>query len=95
MDLYIYYKVKDADVASLLAAVAAMQATLTQHYGVACQLKRRPETKEGLQTWMEVYAATPEGFAAALQQAVAEAGVDQHTTGLRHTEAFTDVIPCA
>nr|WP_315254501.1 DUF4936 family protein [uncultured Duganella sp.] len=95
MDLYIYYKVKDADAASLLAAVAAMQAALTRRHGVACQLKRRPETREGLQTWMEVYAATPEGFTAALQQAVAEAGVDQYTTGLRHTEAFTDVVPCA
>jgi len=95
MDLYIYYKVKEADVASLLAAVAAMQASLAQHHGVACQLKRRPETKEGLQTWMEVYAGTSEGFAAALQQAVADAGVDQHTTGLRHTEVFMDVTPCA
>jgi hypothetical protein len=95
MDLYIYYKVKEADVARLLAAVAGMQAALTQRHGVACQLKRRPGAKEGLQTWMEVYAATPDGFAAALQQAVAEAGVDQYTTGLRHTEAFMDVVPCA
>lgn len=95
MDLYIYYKVKEADVASLLAAVVAMQTTLTQRHGVVCQLKRRPETKEGLQMWMEVYAATPEGFTTALQQAVAEAGVDQWTTGLRHTEAFMDVVPCA
>ncbi|MYM84268.1 DUF4936 family protein [Duganella sp. FT50W] len=95
MDLYIYYKVKQADAASLLAAVVTMQTSLAQRHGVACQLKRRPETSEGLQTWMEVYAATPEGFAAALQQAVAEADVDQFTTGLRHTEAFMDVIPCA
>lgn len=95
MDLYIYYKVKQADAASLLAAVVAMQTSLAQRHGVACQLKRRPETSEGLQTWMEVYAVTPEGFAAALQQAVAEAGVDQYTTGLRHTEVFMDVIPCA
>lgn len=95
MDLYIYYKVKQSDAAALLAAVLGMQAALAQRHGVACQLKRRPETREGLQTWMEVYAATGEGFATALQQAVAEAGVDQWTTGLRHTEAFMDVVPCA
>lgn len=95
MDLYIYYKVKDADVASLQAAVVPMQSALAQRHGVACQLKRRPESKEGLQTWMEVYAAAPEGFTAALQQAVAEAGLDQYTTGLRHTEVFMDVVPCA
>ncbi len=95
MDLYIYYKVKDSDVASLLAALVPMQAALAQRHGVACQLKRRPETKEGLQTWMEVYPSVPEAFAAALHEAVAQAGVDQYTTGLRHTEVFTDVVPCA
>jgi thiaminase len=95
MDLYIYYKVKDSDVASLLAALVPMQASLAQHHGVACQLKRRPETKEGLQTWMEVYSSVPETFAAALHEAVAQAGVDQYTTGLRHTEVFMDVVPCA
>ncbi len=95
MDLYIYYKVKDSDVASLLAALVPMQAALAQHHGVAYQLKRRPETKEGLQTWMEVYSSVPETFAAALHDAVAQAGVDQHTTGLRHTEVFMDVVQCA
>lgn len=95
MDLYIYYKVKEADAASLQAAVLAMQAALAQSVGVAGQLKRRPDVKEGLQTWMEIYPSAPEGFAAALQQAVAEAGVDQFTTGLRHTEVFMDVVPCA
>ena len=95
MDLYIYYKVKDSDVASLLAAVAPMQATLAQLHGVACQLKRRPDSKEGIQTWMEVYPAVSETFTATLHAAVAQAGVDQFTTGLRHTEVFTDVVPCA
>jgi hypothetical protein len=95
MDLYIYYKVKDSDAASLLAAVAPMQANLARHHGVTGQLKRRPHTKEDMQTWMEVYPSVPEGFAAALHDAVAQAGVDQFTTGLRHTEVFMDVVPCA
>jgi folate-binding protein YgfZ len=61
MDLYIYYKVKDADAASLQAAVIAMQARLAQRHGVAGELKRRPGTRDGVQTWMEVYPATPAG----------------------------------
>lgn len=96
MDLYIYYKVKDADAASLQAAVVAMQSALSHRHGVAGQLKRRPDAKDGVQTWMEVYEATPEGFAALLDSAVHEAGVLSWIAGLRHTEAFMDVVPsCA
>ena len=95
MDLYIYYQVKDADTAPLQAAVAAMQAALTERHGVAGQLKRRPQAKDGLQTWMEVYTATPDGFAAELDRAVGQAGLAAWTTGPRHTEVFTDLIPCA
>jgi len=95
MDLYIYYKVKDADAAALQAAVASMQSTLAQRHGVAGQLKRRPEARDGVQTWMEVYPSTPAGFAALLDGAVHEAGVLEWTAGLRHTEVFTDIAPCA
>jgi tartrate dehydratase beta subunit/fumarate hydratase class I family protein len=73
-----------------------MQATLVQRHGVAGQLKRRPDTKDGIQTWMEVYESTPEGFAAVLDSAVHEAGVLAWIAGLRHTEVFLDVVPpCA
>jgi len=94
MDLYIYYQVKDADAASLLAAVVPMQAALGARHGVACQLKRRPEAKDGKQTWMEVYAATPAGFASALDEAVALAGLSAWTDGPRHTELFMDLVTC-
>ena len=94
MDLYIYYQVKDADTAPLQAAVVSMQAELSRGHGVACQLKRRPEVTDGLQTWMEVYAATPAGFAAALADAVERAGLSAWTSGARHTEVFTDLVPC-
>jgi len=94
MDLYIYYQVKDADAAPLQAAVAAMQAALAQRHGVVCQLKRRPEAKDGKQTWMEVYSATPTAFAAALDGAVDQAGLSAWIAGPRHTEVFTDLVPC-
>lgn len=102
-DLYIYYRVQDADVAPLQAKVSVMQAHLAQLHGVAGQLKRRPGSVEGLQTWMEVYPATPEGFEAALAQAVQQGDLQALTVGARHTELFTDVVtdaeksiaPCA
>lgn len=94
MDLYIYYQVKEADAASLQAAVVSMQAALSERHGVACQLKRRPEVKDGRQTWMEVYAATPADFAAALSAAAERAGLAAWTSGARHTELFTDIVPC-
>jgi hypothetical protein len=95
MDLYIYYKVSDAHAAAMQPAVAAMQATLAQQHGIAGQLKRRPGSKEGLQTWMEVYPATPPGFPALLDQAVTRAGLASWIVGPRHTETFMDVAPCA
>jgi hypothetical protein len=94
MDLYIYYQVKDADAASLREAVVAMQASLAQRFGVACQLKRRPEARDGKQTWMEVYAATPAAFATALDGAVEQAGLSAWIAGPRHTEVFTDLVSC-
>ena len=95
MDLYIYYQVKEADTASLQAAVVSMQAELAREHGVACKLKRRPEARDGLQTWMEVYAATPAGFTATLDAAAERAGLSAWTSGARHTEVFTDLVPCA
>jgi hypothetical protein len=94
MDLYIYYQVEDADAAPLQAAVVAMQASLAQRHGVTCQIKRRPEGKDGKQTWMEVYAATPAAFAAALDSAVEQAGLSAWIAGPRHTEVFTDLVSC-
>ena len=40
-----------------------MQAKLAAGSGVAPQLKRRPESRDGLQTWMEIYPVVGEGFA--------------------------------
>ena len=94
-DLYIYYQVGEENASALLARVAALQAQLAAMHGVAGQLKCRPEPKDGLQTWMEVYPATPDGFAVALDSAAATAGLAALTAGPRHTEVFVDLMPCA
>ena len=91
IDLYVYYKVRDGDAASLAPRVRAMQAQL----GSPAQLKRRPEAREGLQTWMEVYPAVPAGFDAALARAVRDAGLEARLAGPRRTEVFTELPPCA
>jgi hypothetical protein len=94
-DLYIYYRVRETDTQALLPRVAAMQRALAASHGLAPQLKRRPESKDGQQTWMEVYPAAPEGFDAVLTQAVDAAGIAALIAGPRHTEVFMDVEPCA
>ena len=94
-DLYIYYQVRDADVAALSQRVRAMQARLLAGHAIAGQLKRRPEAKDGLQTWMEIYPATGDGFDAALVAAVRDAALAELIAGNRHTEIFTDLPTCA
>ena len=94
-DLYIYYQVRDEHAAALAPRVRAMQAALAARHGVAGQLKRRPEARDGLQTWMEIYPATGAGFDAALGSAVQEAALSELIEGKRHTEVFTDLITCA
>ena len=94
-DLYIYYQVRDSDAPELQLMVVAMQARLAKLHGVGVQLKRRPEAKEDLQTWMEIYTGTGDGFAAALADAVGLAGLSARIAGPRHTEVFTDLLTCA
>jgi hypothetical protein len=91
IDLYVYYKVRDGDAASLAPRVRAMQAQL----GSPAQLKRRPEARDGLQTWMEVYPSVPGGFLAAVEQAALGAGLHAFIEGPRRSEIFTDLPPCA
>ena len=89
-DLYIYYRLRDEHAALLAPRVRGMQAHLATG-----QLKRRPGSSDGLQTWMEIYQDGADGFEAALAAAVQEAGLLEWTLGARHTEIFTDVEPCA
>ena len=99
IDLYVYYKVRELDAAALAPRVRAMQAALATRHGAANQLKRRPASQDGLQTWMEVYPGVPDGFADALAHAAADAGLGTLTSGPRRSEVFVDLtpepIPCA
>ena len=94
IDLYVYYKVREEDAGELLPRVRAMQERLAAN-GIACQLKRRPDSRDGLQTWMEVYPATDDGFPAALESAAQEAGLAEFIQGPRRSEVFMDLPTCA
>jgi hypothetical protein len=93
LDLYVYYKVSDADAARLAPLVRTMQASLSACTGA--RLLRRPGSPDGLQTWMEVYPAVSERFAAELDLAVARAGLAPLLAGSRHAEVFVELAPCA
>lgn len=94
-DLYIYYQVKEEHAQALEARVRSLQAKLAAGSGVSPQLKRRPESRDGLQTWMEIYPVVGEGFAEQLAAAAGEAGLLSLTAGGRHVETFMDLPPCA
>ena len=93
-DLYIYYRVRDDRAAQLLVRVRAMQAALAAAHRIIGQIKRRPGSQEGLQTWMEIYTAIGSGFDAVLEHAVRDAALAELIEGPRHTEVFTDVETC-
>ncbi len=94
IDLYVYYKVRAQDATELAPRVRAMQERLVRD-GAACQLKRRPEARDGLETWMEVYPATIDGFDATVEQAALHAGLAAFIQGPRRSEIFVDLPSCA
>jgi hypothetical protein len=91
IDLYVYYKVRELDAAALAPRVRALQARV----GVPAQLKRRPDVRDGLQTWMEVYPGVADDFPARLAAAAHDAGVEGLIDGPRRAEIFTDLPTCA
>jgi hypothetical protein len=95
IDLYVYYKVREPDAAALAPRVRALQAHVARQHGVQAQLKRRPETRDGLQTWMEVYPGVAAAFPAQLESAAEGAGIAGLIAGPRRAEIFTDLSPCA
>ena len=92
-ELYIYYRVADADAVAARREVEAMHDRLRQaHPGLVARLLNRADDGSGQQTWMEIYAlpgsaggipadleASIEGWAARWSALIA---------GSRHVEAF-------
>ena len=92
IDLYVYYKVRDEDAARLEPLVRGLQARVA---ACGARLMRRPGSKEGVQTWMEVYPGVTDAFAARLEAAALEAGLEGLIAGPRRAEVFLELSPCA
>jgi len=94
---FIYYRVPEAELATVAAAVRGFQARLQADWpGLRAEWLRRPELVGGQLTLMEVYrwagigTAAAAGLAAAIEDA---AGVlAPHLASERHREQF---LPCA
>jgi hypothetical protein len=93
-ELFIYYRVRAGDAAAALAAVQRLHAELRERFpGLRARLLQRPETDQGLLTWMETYATDPGtgGIDAAMQTHIETraSALLPLIQGARHTEAFT------
>ncbi len=91
--LFIYYRVPAADAPAAEPHIRAAQSRLVAaHPALMAELWRRPEEKDGLQTWMEVY-RHPCGVSEALQAEIERAmgAATRWIVGERHVEVF---VPC-
>ena len=95
MDIYLYYTIREADAVDARACVDALQRRVSNDYNITSALRRRPETRDGMQTWMEIYPGVPDRFDSVIEQIAAEVGVTALTTNGRHVEYFMELPPCA
>jgi hypothetical protein len=92
--LFIYYRVASSQAAAARLAVEALQSRLREALpGLQTQLLRRPEEKDGQQTWMEIY-SHPQGVSLQAQDQIEAAARELRGLGPgpRHVEVF---VPCA
>jgi hypothetical protein len=95
VDIYLYYTIREADAAVTHARVAALQRRLAGAYDIKATVRRRRETRDGVQTWMEIYPDVPAGFDSVIEQAAREEGLTELATSGRHIEVFMELPPCA
>ena len=93
--VFVYYRVRAADVAAAIAAVRALHAGLQAALpGLVCTLSRRADDAADLPTLMETYGHVDGvGDTWRLEiERVAREGLAAWTVGERHIEVF---VPCA
>ena len=88
--LFVYYRVREAALPSVLVEVQALQADLmAAHPGLNAELLRRPELRDGELTLMEAYAG---GDVTAWTMALASAVAARPALPVpRHAEAFDNL----
>jgi len=94
-ELFIYYRAEPARAEAVATAVQRMQAQLCDACpGLQARLLRRPDQRDGLQTWMEAYRLPADASAVAMAAAIERAAesLQAHLSGARHVEHF---VACA
>lgn len=94
-ELFVYYRVRADDAEAAMVLVRGLQVrVIAQYPGLSARVLRRPDETDGLQTWMEAYAADPRhapgGVSEAMQAAIETqaAALLPLLAGPRHAELF-------
>ena len=95
MDIYLYYTIRESDAAIAQARVRTVFQYLVDAYRISAAVKRRQQSNNGLQTWMEIYVGVPSAFDRVIEQAAAEHGLAELAQAGRHIEYFEDLPACA
>ena len=95
MDCYIYYRAASRHQQQVATLAGELLLQLAQKTGAVTELKRRPETENDMQTWMEVYRNIPADFETQMEAAFQQTAMVSLIDGKRHLEYFMDVAPCA
>ena len=95
-ELYIFYRVAEAELATVTTAVGGLQAALClAHPALQVKLLRRPELSEGRVTLMEVYARPGQGGVDLALQAEIEARAAVLAPWLQAPRRVEVFEPCA
>jgi len=89
--LYVYFRIPDARATEALPHWHRWMETVAEATGIGGTLMRRPDVKDGLQTWMESYADVPPAFDATLDGLWRQSGLQSWLDGERHLERFVDL----
>ncbi|MBC3879989.1 DUF4936 family protein [Undibacterium sp. LX40W] len=90
MDCYVYYKAKVEHEQEVIGCFQRLRSSL-ERKGISPILQRRPESKDLMYTWMEIYHDIPSNFETIIEAGVAESGVMTFVVGTRHAEHFVRV----
>lgn len=92
MHCYVYFKAAAEDEQHIRQCFARLRLSL-EKIGFNVRFQRRPEVKDGLQTWMEVYENVPDHFEELIAAVVAESGLNEYIVGARYYERFLEIHP--
>ena len=88
LDRFVFYRWRASQESAYLAQARTRLAQLHQSSGIEGLLRRRPEAKEGLHTWMESFIDLPAAQEAAVSAHLADPRSASFIEGERHTERF-------